>query len=151
MLHKIYLPIVVLLAIACSNNESSDRKDGFTKGPQSAEDSLFDEVMHGHDTAMAKMGKLGRYKKEVTAKLDSLKAVGGKKWADVEQSLNGLKTDLQEAEDGMNKWMEDFDIDSAQDNIERRLEYLKDEKIKVDEVKRKIFQTLDKADSLLSR
>ena len=151
MLHKIYLPFLLLLAIACGNNESSDRKDGFTKGPQSAEDSLFDEVMHGHDTAMAKMGKLGRYKKEVTAKLDSLKKVGGKKWADVGQSLNGLKTDLQQAEDGMNKWMEDFDIDSAQDNIERRLEYLKNEKIKVDEVKRKIFQTLDKADSILSR
>jgi DNA repair ATPase RecN len=146
----LYSTIAIIFA-ACANNGSEERKDGYSKRPQTAEDSLFEEVMHGHDTAMAKMGKLGRYQKEVSAKLDSLREVGGSKLAEAEKSLNELGTELKEAEEGMNNWMDDFDIDSAMGNIERRIEYLKNEKIKVDDVKEKIFRTLEKADSLLKK
>ncbi|MBO9571364.1 MAG: hypothetical protein J7497_04030 [Chitinophagaceae bacterium] len=145
----LYLSAIVLM-ISCGDN-SSDRTDGFTKGDQAPEDSLFDEVMHGHDTAMAKMGKLGRYRKEVESKLDSLAKVGGAAKASAESALKQLGAELKNAEDGMNKWMEDFEIDSAQDNIEKRLEYLKSEKFKVDEVKDNIFKALNRADSLLSK
>ncbi len=137
--------------MACADNSSEERKDGYSQRPQNPEDSLFEEVMHGHDTAMAKMGRLGRYRKDVESKLDSLEKTGSKATATLKSKLQELGVDLKKAEDGMNQWMEDFDIDSAQDNIERRIEYLKNEKIKVDDVKEKILQTLEKADSLLKK
>lgn len=151
MLQKFFYLAVILLACACNDNSSEERTDGYSKRPQNPEDSLFEEVMHGHDTAMAKMGKLSGYQKQVKEKLDSLEKTGAKATASLKSALRELGSDLEKAEDGMNKWMEDFDIDSAQDNVERRLEYLKSEKIKVDDVKEKIFETLKKADSLLKK
>jgi hypothetical protein len=141
---------VVLFLFACGN-ASDERTDGYSKRAQAPEDSLFDEVMHGHDTAMAKMGKLGGYRKQVEQKLDSLEKAGSKATASLKNRLQELREDLKSAEDGMNQWMEDFEIDSAQNNIERRIEYLKSEKIKVDEVKEKILETLRKADSMLRK
>ena len=48
-----------LFALACNNEASSgdttDRKNGFPPGPKTREDSLFHEVMQGHDAGMAKM------------------------------------------------------------------------------------------------
>ena len=140
------------ILVSCGNQEeTSDRKDGYSQAPQTAEDSLFEEVMHGHDTAMAKMGKLGRYQKQVDAKIDSLKKLGGSKWAELEKSLGTLGAELKDAQEGMNRWMDEFEIDSAQEDMKRRIDYLRSEKIKVDDVKEKIFHTLEKADSLLSR
>ena len=51
----------------------------------------------------------------------------------------------------MNTWMEEFSIDSAVDDTERRLSYLKSEKLKIDTVREKIFSALEKADSLLNK
>ena len=51
----------------------------------------------------------------------------------------------------MNTWMEEFSIDSAQDNIERRIEYLEAERSKVTRVKEEILSVLAKADSALKK
>lgn len=137
--------------MACADNSSEERKDGYSERATNPEDSLFEEVMHGHDTAMAKMGRLSRYRKDVDAKLDSLEKKGSKASASLKSTLKELGADLKRAEDGMNQWMQDFDIDSAQENVERRIDYLKNEKIKVDDVKEKILETLKRADSLLKK
>lgn len=151
MIKFILYSTIAIIFVACADNGSEERKDGYSKKPQTTEDSLFEEVMHGHDTAMAKMGKLGRYQKAVNEKLDSLREVGGNKLEEAEKSLKDLGVELKEAEEGMNNWMDNFEIDSAMNNIERRIEYLKSEKIRVDDVKEKIFRTLEKADSLLKK
>ncbi len=148
---KLVYAAMFLFAVACGNSESTERTDGFSKKSTAPEDILFDEVMHGHDTAMAKMGRISRYKKEVQSQLDSLSKIPGTAKKEIETALLDLQTDLKNAEDGMNKWMDEFDIDSAQDNISKRIDYLKDEKLRVNEVKEKIFNSLDKADSLLKR
>lgn len=140
-----------LLLTACADSDNSDRKDGYSGKVSKPEDSMFEEVMHGHDTAMAKMGKISGYKKEIARKLDSLPKKGAAVKVGLENALKDLEGDLEKAESRMNKWMDDFSIDSAQDNVERRIEYLKSEKIKVDDVKEEIRKVLAKADSLLKK
>ena len=56
-----------------SSSESTDRKDGYSQTATTPEDSLFQEVMNAHDTAMAKMGKMVGYRKQFDANVDSLK------------------------------------------------------------------------------
>ena len=150
---KLIFPAIVLLAVACGDGEPApaERTDGFSKKAETPQDSLFDEVMHGHDVAMAKMGKIGKYRKELQGKIDSLSKVGGAAKASLQSSLKELEAELKVAEDGMNKWMEEFEIDSAQDDIARRIQYLTSEKLKVDDVKEKIFNAVNKADSILKK
>jgi hypothetical protein len=51
----------------------------------------------------------------------------------------------------MNTWMEEFNVDSARDNQEVRLTYLKTEQEKVDKVKNAILESLRVADSLFKK
>jgi hypothetical protein len=146
----IYVAAFFLLA-ACGGDSSNDRKDGFSETAKNPEDSLFQEVMDGHDEAMAKMGKLSGYQKQLDQKIDSLRKAKSAAKVSFEKSLEKAKTDLKQAEEDMNKWMHEFSIDSAQDNIERRLEYLKSEKTKVRNVRNEIFEAIGKADSLLKK
>jgi hypothetical protein len=150
---KLIIPVIILLAISCGDQEAKpvERTDGFSKKATTPEDSLFDEVMHGHDTAMAKMTKIKRYREEIKGKIDSLSKAGGAAKASLQTSLKSLQAELKVAEDGMNKWMEEFEIDSAQEDVKRRIEYLTSEKFKVDDVKEKILNAVNKADSLLKK
>lgn len=140
--------LMILLA-GCAE-EVSDRKDGFSAA-KNPEDSLFQVVMDGHDEAMAKMGKLSGYRKQFEQKIDSLKKTRTGAKAELTKKYEDMRERLKKAEEGMNTWMQEFSIDSAQDDIERRLEYLKSEQIKVDQVKEEIFSALSKADSLLKK
>jgi paraquat-inducible protein B len=143
-----------LFAMACNNEASSgettDRKNGFPPAPKTREDSLFHEVMQGHDAGMAKMGKLRKNINETQRLLDSLNKVPAKKInATYKQSLTGVNTALKNANDEMNGWMDAFKADSAADNKELRIKYLQGEKEKVTVVKEHIFSALQQADSLL--
>lgn len=142
---------IILMMAACADESSGDRKDGYSEKAKTTEDSLFQEVMDGHDKAMAKMGKIAGYRKQVTQQLDSLKKVKSGSKKELNRSLEELQASLKSAEDGMNVWMQEFQIDSAQDDAQRRLKYLSDEKVKVEKVRDDIFSALERADSLLKR
>ena len=63
--------------------------------------------------------------------------------------LDSLKSDLSYAEFAMNKWMDEFNVDSAIDDAKERIKYLEEERLKVTKVKEAILSSLQKADSLL--
>ena len=142
---------LIVLTASCNSNssESTDRKDGYSKTATTPEDSLFQEVMNAHDTAMAKMGKMVGYRKQFDARVDSLKKA--KSGPDLQKRFAQLSTELKQAEDNMNQWMQEFSIDSAQDNPEKRVEYLSSEKVKVTKVKDEILSVVAKADSALKK
>lgn len=147
---KIFYALLLLTTIySCADNGGAERADGFSHLPATAEDSLFQDVMQRHDTAMAKMGRIRRLRQEISDRLDSLEALPGKAEQAVREKLQALDNELESAEEGMNRWMEEFNIDSAADNLKARLEYLRDEKFRVEKVRDDIFRALDKADSLL--
>lgn len=142
--------IAILLASCSDGQDHEERKNGYTPELSNKEDSLFHAVMKGHDDAMAKMGKLASYIKKTQITIDSLKRLPGASHGDRIAALSQLSQDLIRSENGMNAWMEGFNADSARDNEAVRLQYLEDEKQKVNKVRDDIFNSLQKSDSLLS-
>jgi hypothetical protein len=65
------------------------------------------------------------------------------------EKLTATLNDLNKADLAMNIWMSEFVYDSLKNNAEERIRYLKNEKLKVGEVKEAILSSLAKADSLL--
>jgi phage host-nuclease inhibitor protein Gam len=137
-----------LLLTAC-NNSAQTKDKTVTK---SEADSLYEQVMDGHDAGMGKMGKLSKVQQEVSRLIDSIGKLPAKTRtaaAPYKAKLENLLAELRSAENGMNQWMESFNIDSAVNESKERLNYLATEKIKVNKVKDAILNSLQKADSAL--
>ena len=151
--------LTILLAFCClmaacndGANESEERKDGFSETAKTPEDSLYKLVMEGHDIGMAKMGKLRGLQQQAQRSLDSLnKLSSSENKAQWQQMLMDIQEDLNYAEYSMNTWMEEFNSDSAKDNPELRLEYLKTEQDKVEKVKNNILSSIQRADSIFKK
>lgn len=145
-----------LFLISCGSNEEKHNDHGGhkTEAPKTAEDSLYNDVMAGHDEVMPKMGKIRGAQKEAQRLIDSIAALPAKAQAEagaLKAKLEELVKDLSYADFAMDKWMTEFSLDSAKDNLEMRLKYLADEKQKVNKVKDAILNSLAKADSLLKK
>jgi hypothetical protein len=138
-----------LFALACDNGETTEHNSN-PRAPKTREDSLFHEVMEGHDAGMAKTGKLRGNIKETQRQLDSIgKLPAGRVNAAYKQSLIDLQAALNKANTEMNAWMEGFKVDTLSDNKELRIRYLEEEKVKVTIVKDLIYSALNQADSVL--
>ena len=147
---------LVLFFASCKSGDKKEEKSGHEHGemkaPQTPADSLEAAVIEGHDVGMGKYGKLKSMQKEVAMMMDSLGRLPGK----AKEAAAGLRAkaeevskDLTNALGGMDKWMSEFNLDSARDNVEKRIQYLTGEKLKVDQVKEAILSSLAKADSLM--
>ena len=146
--------LMTLFLLACGNenaHEEHQRKDGYTKVLKTRQDSLYNEVMQGHDVGMAKMGKISRLINAVRSTLDSL-AAGQKQKVSASHhaALEKVLIDLRQAETGMYKWMEEFKLDSASGDSEKRETYLLSERSRVNKVRDDILFTIATADSLLA-
>ena len=136
----------VIFAMSCGNDGEQ------TKRSKTQVDSLLDDVLEGHNIGMAKLGKLTRAEQTTKRLLDSIAKLPEKTRQAAEPlkvKLDSLKSDLSYAEFAMNKWMDEFNVDSAIDNAKERIKYLEDEKLKVTKIKEAILSSLQKADSLL--
>lgn len=154
---KKILPFVFLFAIciiSCNDSKTSHNGPDQNNKPKTQADSLYKDVMNGHDIGMAKMGKLTRAEQTTRRLLDSIEKLPAKaKQAAVplKIKLDSLQKDLSYAEFAMNKWMEEFNMDSAVNNVQERISYLSSEKLKVSKVKEAILGSLQKADSILKQ
>jgi hypothetical protein len=145
--------VVGLFFVACNNepkSEAGERKNGYTKVLKSEKDSLFQDVMDGHDVGMAKMGKINGYLKAVNTSLDSTRKTKNGNTQHI-LLLESVKADLNQAEYSMNRWMEEFKLDSAENNEPVRIAYLKSEKEKVGKIKERILNSVQRADSLYGK
>ena len=107
-----------------------------------------------HDQVMPKMGKIRGAQKQAQQFLDSLSGLPGQQARTVapyKQELETLISELNYADFAMDKWMVEFNIDSAKGNQELRIAYLRSELDKVSNVKKAILSSLSKADSLLKK
>lgn len=156
-MNKLILPLVALvgmLAIACKNSDTK-KDDAVTRTgdePKTLADSLMKDIDDGHIVGMSKIGKLHNTQKKVRGIIDSI----GKLPAKAQQAaapyvarLQALIKDLEYADFAMDKWMTEFDMDSAVDNMAQRIKYLTNEKLKVGKMKEAVINGLQKADSLL--
>jgi 3-methyladenine DNA glycosylase AlkC len=139
-----------MAVIACND---ADKKPGETNDPlKSQADSLQNEVVEGHDIAMPKSMRIPALQKETRRLIDSigkLPAKMQKEAAPYKAKLENLLNDLDNAHTSMDKWMNEFKLDSAANNLQQRVNYLIEEKLKVEKVKEAVLSSLSKADSLL--
>jgi TolA-binding protein len=146
------LTTILFLAFTACNNTAKKPEDAANDPQKAQADSLEKEVLEGHDVAMPKSMKIPALQKETKRLIDSISKLPAKAQeaaAPYKAKLESLFKDLDEAGNAMNKWMEDFNYDSAKDNLEQRIKYLADEKLRVGKVKEAVLGSLQKADSLL--
>jgi SMC interacting uncharacterized protein involved in chromosome segregation len=142
--------------MACNNSNNAGVIDNnnSNKSTKTHSDSLMDEVMEGHNIGMAKMSKLNERKKEIRHVLDSISKLPiniQKSFTQYKMQLDSTFNRLTFADYAMEKWMEEFNMDSAANNEEKRAEYLESEKIKISKVNEAMINSLQKADSLLKK
>ena len=146
------LPLAVMLALtlACNNTNKETKTDD----KKAVADSLWEQVMEGHDVGMAKMSQLERAQNEAHRLIDSI----GRLPANLKNAaepykvkLDSLVKRLSYAVLAMNKWMEEMNWEAKKLEVEARINYLKDEKLKVDKMKSAILNSLSEADTLLKK
>lgn len=138
-----------LLLLSCNDNKTNDAGTGDNKA---IVDSLFQEVMKGHNIGMAKIHTLEKAEAEASRILDSISKLPAKAQeaaAPLKTRLESLDSELKSAIDAMNEWMAKFNYDSAKNDLDQRIKYLSDEKLRVNKVKEAILGSLQKADSLI--
>lgn len=144
-----------LFFVACGG--SDHRGHGGHNAPKTSLDSLYASIWDAHDAVMPKMGKIRGAQKKAGTLLDSLTLAWSKRSLAEPEQVKSWKTALQAVLDELNyadysmdRWMTEFDIDSATQKGEARRPYLESEKVKVDKVKEAVLSSLSRADSLFS-
>ena len=136
----------------CNGGENKHNEHLQTNKPKTKADSLLKDVDDDHITGMSKMGRLTRAEQTTRRLIDSiakLPAKGRQVAEPVKLKLDSLQKELSYAEFAMNKWMNEFNMDSSVNNVQEMINYLGSEKLKVSKVKEAILSSLQKADSLL--
>ncbi|HEX7845789.1 MAG TPA: hypothetical protein VF476_08335 [Chitinophagaceae bacterium] len=143
--------LIALLAVviaACNNADKNTASGSLEKKA----DSLFKQVMHGHDVGMAKdflLEKTIALTQKTIDSINTLPIATRTAAAAYKQQLDSLLKDLNYADFAMNKWMEEMNWEPSKIEINERIKYLTAEKEKVDKVSEAILGSLAKADSLL--
>ena len=130
---KILLPFISMIVLASCGGKKSESRNHEANEPKTQADSLMKYIDDGHMVGMSKIGKLHNIKKEVQAVIDSIGKLPAKAQQAVALYVEQLKTnikDLDYADFAMDKWMTEFEMDSAIDNMGQRIKYLTDEKMK---------------------
>lgn len=144
----IVLIIAGAVALSCNNGSSSGNPEQQHNAsiPKTLSDTLYQEVMKGHDVGMAKMGEIARYQQLVKQKKDSLSAVNSE--AGLRAILDSTLEELTLAEELMNRWMRDFEPDNAGATEAEKISFYRHEKEKIDTVNARIFTSLEKANQI---
>ncbi|MEP6647928.1 MAG: hypothetical protein ABJC12_12640 [Saprospiraceae bacterium] len=145
------LSILVTIA-ACTNSDKKQDHGMMSNEPVTQADSLMKDIDDGHMFGMSRIGKLHNLKKDVQRIIDSVAKLPGKAQQASAPYIDQLKSnikDLEYADFAMEKWMTEFEMDSAINNIGQRIKYLTEEKMKVANIKEAIASSMQKADSLL--
>ena len=154
MLKKFAYGLILSAVIMACNNETDSHNHHSGMEPKTHEDSVYKDVMDGHNVVMPKMGKVKGYIALAQQQLDSLQKLPEKAKqaaAGYKASLDSLIKDLKEADRSMTVWMDEFVPDSLADELDKRVAYLESEKIKVNIVRDNILGSLEKAEKLLGR
>ena len=145
---KLIITFAILIFLyGCSGNSNHDSHENMSNVPKSKSDSLYKEVMDGHNEAMAKFGELQRYESVIKQLKDSVESLKNKSAenAALQKSFDSTLLQLQNAETAMNAWMDGFVPDKAGKTEDEKVNYYNGEKEKVSRVQEQIKESLSKA------
>ncbi len=118
---------------------------------ESAKDKLYDQVMVVHDEIMPKMGAIMKYKKQLNKKIDTLIEEGNDANADKIAELTQAIADLDNSHEEMMNWMREFDNDFEGMVNEEVMEYLNNQKKKIENVGKVANSALSNAEKILAK
>jgi len=152
---KIFIPLAILIIVslsACNNKDKKTTTDNKADTIRSKMDSLESDVNEGHMGGMEKMGRLKAMQAQLERIVDSIEKLPAKAKQALlpyRDKVNKVIDELKSAGEGMNKWMNEYNMDSALNNANERMKYLDEEKRKVSSIKENILNGIQKADSLI--
>lgn len=150
-----FLVAFSLLVAACSEQKHNhDEHEHGTESSGNAQvDSLKKTVMAVHDVVMPKMDAIMglRMKTQQQLKqLDSLQKANPKGFnPQTRQELSTLLTELDNADEAMMQWMQQFDGQMKNKTDEQKIVYLKNEKVRIDSVQTLMLNSIAKGKQLL--
>jgi hypothetical protein len=151
-MNRLLLLIVSGILLVSCNPGKKPAPENNDARPKSEVDSLMDQVMTGHDEAMAKYGKMQGLRNRIQVIIDSIDKLPAKAKtaaAPYAERLRNTAARVNNALSSMDKWMEEFNMDSALNNLQVRLQYLSEERNKVGRIRDTFISAFHNADSLL--
>ena len=138
---------MVVFFYSCEGDNSHDGTSSMKATLKTPEDSLFHQVMEGHDAGMAKIGRLKKYSRQVETTIDS---ISKNPKADKSQlsALRRVKDSLDTANAYMFIWMDGFKADTLIGTGAQRMQYLEMQKASVTIVWYRIDNSIRLYDSL---
>ncbi|MCK5705281.1 MAG: hypothetical protein KAI29_29225 [Cyclobacteriaceae bacterium] len=118
---------------------------------ENAKDRLYKQVMAVHDEIMPKMGAIMKYKKQLNKKIDTLIEEGNDANADKIAELTQAIADLDNSHEEMMNWMREFDNDFEGMVNEEVMEYLNNQKDKIENVGKVANSALSNAEKILAK
>lgn len=146
------LAIGLIFFTACKN---SDKKENAALEETLKEraDSLYQQVIDIHNEGMAGWMKIEKKQELIRSLLDSIAALPAKMKPAAEPyrvKLEEAFNKLGSAYTDMDEWMPTLKLDSAKNDLEKRIDYFIKEKLKAETINQAISNSLQKADSLLT-
>jgi hypothetical protein len=142
------MTVIILAGCHTANSPAAVEKP-----PKSLSDSLYEMVIHYHNEAMPKMGKLIGYQKALQGRIDSLNQLASKGKTAANQELKEryaqMIASLKAAETGMNNWMDSFEPDPKIPSKTELEAYWKDQQVKTKKMRDAVLQSADSARALL--
>ncbi len=144
IIKTLFIAIISLTILSCSNSSSSSSKEFYT---------LLMEVFEVHDEMMPQMGKLSELRQQLEKKVE-------------EDPMNAITyedaiTDLEDAHTGMMDWMKDFGEEFPykedrlegmdEDEILESIEKMKKQKVSVEDMKQKMIDSMENAKAILGQ
>ncbi|MEM6524258.1 MAG: hypothetical protein AAGF85_12140 [Bacteroidota bacterium] len=131
------------------NNEEIEVSEKEVPQEQRELKALYDEVLDIHDEVMPKIDDIMQAKGMLQEKLDTLRDMDPEN-----NSIPGLEETiigLTQADEAMMNWMRNFKPQDDEKDHEIALNYYKDEKVKISEVKDQMLSALEKANQLIKK
>ncbi len=143
-----FIAFAFLFLTACNNAGKKEK----TNDLQSMADSLYQQVIDIHNEGMSGWMKIEKKQDVIKKLLDSIAALPEKMRIAAEplkSKLDQAIIDLHSAYDNMDKWMPTLNLDSAKNDLQKRIDYFSKEKLKAEDIKQDIINSLQRADSVL--
>lgn len=135
---SLYFLIVMILLTSCSGG-SKDKK----------EKELQEEVMAIHDEIMPEMSRLEKLSQKLDSVKNSMRSKDNASSSKIEK-IEKQKQDLSEAHKSMMQWMRNYERPSDTMEHQQVIEYLEEEKTKIQDVKEKFNSSIKQAEATLN-
>jgi len=149
LLRLTVLILISAFVVACGSGEGDDSSTESAQKNQQA--ALYKEVIDIHDEVMPKMRDINELLQSIDGRISEYKAdslLNSDQIAE-KQNLESTRELLEEANEGMMQWMRDFEQITDDQEHEVVINYLTEEKRKIEKIREDILAVIEEAEQSL--